>query len=497
MKRFIFSLAALGICAVAFPATTPFKTYVTGLGSASSLGGTELLPVIQSGNDVSTTTRNIAATPCAINAQTGTTYTLVLGDANNCVTMNNSSANTVTIPLNASVAFPVGSTVIIEQLGNGATSVSPTAGVTLNYGPSYGSTTGTVNYLLTPNAKFGRLTFQKTATDTWELIGESTQQETFNSLLVQNLGANAITALSTAPSPGQIRVIGRPPKLELTDASAGADANRTFLISGGFFQILFCNDANSTCSTPFQIGRTGTVANYAILTVPTVQIASVDATTSGNTNLNVTEGFASDNFYTGLTNNNYSGTLLTAGPTGEIGYAYTAPAIPYCLGTNTIMGLCVDKTNQGIWLNGATGGSQGQGTINTKGVYVNGVAVPSDTSTDTLTNKRITSRIQTVADGTSITPTGDSADQFNQVNTQTAGTLTVNAPTGTPTDGQKLMMRIKSTNVQTYAWNGAYRGSTSIALPTASTGSAKTDYLGFVWNAADSKWDFLGSVAGF
>jgi hypothetical protein len=118
-------------------------------------------------------------------------------------------------------------------------------------------------------------------------------------------------------------------------------------------------------------------------------------------------------------------------------------------------------------------------------------------TTDTLTNKRITSRIQTVADGTSITPTGDTADQFNQANTQTAGTLTVNAPTGTPTDGQRLTMRLKSTNVQTFAWNAIYRASSSLALPTTSTGGGKTDYLGFIFNAADTKWDFIGTNLGF
>lgn len=45
---------------------------------------------------------------CVINAQTGTTYQFVLSDANNCVTMNNASAQTVTLPANATVAFPVG-----------------------------------------------------------------------------------------------------------------------------------------------------------------------------------------------------------------------------------------------------------------------------------------------------------------------------------------------------------------------------------------------------
>lgn len=117
--------------------------------------------------------------------------------------------------------------------------------------------------------------------------------------------------------------------------------------------------------------------------------------------------------------------------------------------------------------------------------------------TETLTNKRITQRVVSMADATSTTPTGDTADMDTQANTQSAGTLTVNAPSGTPTDGQKLIIRIKSTNVQTFSWNSIYRGSTDLPLETATTGSSKTDYYGFIYNAADTKWDYMSKNEGF
>ena len=59
-----------------------------------------------------------------INAQTGTAYTLVAADANNIVTMNNSAANTVTIPTGV---LPVGCAVVIIQMGAGQTTVAPTS----------------------------------------------------------------------------------------------------------------------------------------------------------------------------------------------------------------------------------------------------------------------------------------------------------------------------------------------------------------------------------
>lgn len=110
---------------------------------------------------------------------------------------------------------------------------------------------------------------------------------------------------------------------------------------------------------------------------------------------------------------------------------------------------------------------------------------------------RILPRVSSLADATSITPTGDTADMNTHTNTQAAGTLTVNAPSGTPVDGQMLRLRIKSTNVQTYSFNAIYRGGTTVALPTASTGSSKTDYMMFIYNSADSKWDIQQSNTNY
>lgn len=123
--------------------------------------------------------------------------------------------------------------------------------------------------------------------------------------------------------------------------------------------------------------------------------------------------------------------------------------------------------------------------------------IPSATSTSTYTNKRITARVVVMADGTSFTPTGDTADLNTHVNTQAVGTLTANAPSGTPTNGQQLILRIKSTNAQTYSWNGIYRAGTTVALPVSSSGASKTDYIWFIYNSADSKWDITEYDVGF
>ena len=67
-----------------------------------------------------------------VNAQTGTSYTLVLTDAGKQVTMTNASASTLTVPLNSSVAFATGVVIKIIQLGAGAVTITPTGGVTIS-----------------------------------------------------------------------------------------------------------------------------------------------------------------------------------------------------------------------------------------------------------------------------------------------------------------------------------------------------------------------------
>ncbi len=105
-------------------------------------------------------------------------------------------------------------------------------------------------------------------------------------------------------------------------------------------------------------------------------------------------------------------------------------------------------------------------------------------------------RVVTLPDGTTVTPDVNIADLFFHRNTQGAGTLTVNKPIGNPKDGQKFVMRILSTNAQTFSWNPIFRGSAILALPTATSGSSEYDYVGFVFNEPDFAWDLLALITG-
>jgi hypothetical protein len=95
------------------------------------------------------------------NRQTAS-YTLVLGDADKLVEVNNASANNLTIPLNSSVAFPTGTQILLAQYGAGQTTIVATSGVTVR---SNGAK-------LKLNAQYSGATLIKIDTNEWYLFGD-------------------------------------------------------------------------------------------------------------------------------------------------------------------------------------------------------------------------------------------------------------------------------------------------------------------------------------
>ena len=103
----------------------------------------------------------------ALNNQGGTTYTTVLSDGiytgsiGKLITFNNASAQTVTIPPNSSVAYPIGTTLQVAQLGAGKVTFAGGSGVTIN----------SAGGLKSIGAQYGAVTLIQTAANTWLLIG--------------------------------------------------------------------------------------------------------------------------------------------------------------------------------------------------------------------------------------------------------------------------------------------------------------------------------------
>ena len=86
---------------------------------------------------------------------------VVLTDKDKLVEISNASANNLTVPLNSSVAYPIGSQINILQTGVGQTTVVATGGVTINATPG-----------LKLRAQWSSATLIKRAENTWVLIGD-------------------------------------------------------------------------------------------------------------------------------------------------------------------------------------------------------------------------------------------------------------------------------------------------------------------------------------
>jgi hypothetical protein len=101
----------------------------------------------------------------AINAQTGTSYTTVLADNGDLITLSNASAITLTIPPNSSVAYPVGAQLNFVQFGVGQVTFTQGAGVTI---VSTGSTASAPK----TRTRYSSATAIQTSTDTWLVAGD-------------------------------------------------------------------------------------------------------------------------------------------------------------------------------------------------------------------------------------------------------------------------------------------------------------------------------------
>lgn len=172
-------------------------------------------------------------------------------------------------------------------------------------------------------------------------------------------------------------------------------------------------------------------------------------------------GFARENAVQGPT-----GPQGTTGPTGPQGT--TGPTGP-------------DGITGATGPIGPTGATGPQG--NTGPVGLNTV--------DTLTNKRITKRVQSVSSSATVTPSWDNDDEV-QITAQAVG-LTLANPSGTPTSGQPIIIRIKDNGTARAITFGAQYRAVGVTLPST-TVLSKTLYLGGIWNSEDSKVDVIATA---
>ena len=230
---------------------------------------------------------------------------------------------------------------------------------------------------------------------------------------------------------------------------------------------------------------TGILKNTTTTGVPSIAVAGTDYV------------LPSAAFFIGTTSiahNRASTAQALTGITSIDGSAATLTTPRAINGTNFDGSAAITITAAAGTLTGATLSSGVTASSLTSLGTLSSLVVTNNISAGTI-SARINKRVGTTASSGTPTPDGDNNDVFTI--TALAANATFAVPTGTPTDGQTLLIRIKDNGTaRTLAFNAIYRAGTDISLPTTTTLS-KTLYLGFVYNAADTKWDLAAKIDGF
>jgi len=121
---------------------------------------TETITIDIDGDDVNITVQDANSSLIRTNRQTDS-YTLVLTDADKLIEMNKATSNTLTVPPNSSVAFPIGTAILVTQYGAGATTIQAGSGVTIR------SAAGALGI----SAQYAGASLIKIATNEWYLNG--------------------------------------------------------------------------------------------------------------------------------------------------------------------------------------------------------------------------------------------------------------------------------------------------------------------------------------
>ncbi len=94
--------------------------------------------------------------------------------------------------------------------------------------------------------------------------------------------------------------------------------------------------------------------------------------------------------------------------------------------------------------------------------------------------------------GTYLCP-GDLSEQCEMHSVAGAGTLTVSPPSGTPVNGQRLLLGFRCDNTQTFAWDTIFAAGPTVAYPTtcASPGTVYTE-VSVRYSTDITKWQLVG-----
>ena len=434
---------------------------------------------------------------------------IITGGTNGQYLQTNGSGNLTWVGISSSSSLANGNSEVSIPVVNSNVNITAVGNTTMVITGTGANITGTLN--TTGNANVGNLgtaqvlasanvtapqLISNIAVGTAPFVVTSTTQ-------VANLNVATAGTVTTAAQ-GNITSVGSLTGLTVSNATGVVDFTTTanvtlgavanLHISGGTNGYVLQTDGSGTLSWVAQSGG-GSSASISNGT------SNINIATSGG-NVTTSVGGIANVLVVTTTGANITGTLNVTGQSnlGAVGnVVITGGTNGYVLSTNGSGGLS--------WIasgGGGGGASISNGTSNVNIAVADGnitMGVGGTSNVVVISNTGITALILprniTYADASSITINAGNTDMAIQVNTQAVGTFTINAPTGTLSDGQKLMFRLQSTNIQTFSWDAIFDGSTDLNLPSTSSGSSKYDYMGFMYNSGQTKWNIISKNFGF
>lgn len=290
-------------------------------------------------------------------------------------------------------------------------------------------------------------------------------------------------------------------------------------IAGGFNTRSSGSATTATISNIQQTATTVTVTTTSAHGYTTGQVVTVTATanatdlvvgapvtilTLGTTDWNVVAGttgitYAAGSTFTVAVVGTGTGTVtLNSQGSGKAITVTTTTAFTYTATSATFAALIVTGTvtvavNWNLYLSGTApnyiAGNVGIGAT-PSGNYNLEISGTASISSNVVIGGSLTARYTTkttaTATATAVTPDVSTYNQYSY--TALASALTINAPIGTPVDGDKLTIRIIDNGTsQTLTWNSTYTVIGTV-LPTTTTAS-KMIYVGCIYNASLTRWD--------